>query len=55
MTREERIQELVKRYKDWDLKDDKTIYWGSCIARDNKRKIIKIFEKEMHEKIDKYL
>lgn len=53
--KENRIKELVNNYKKWDEKDDKSIKPISCIARDNKRKIKKIFEKEMHEPIEKYL
>ena len=55
MTKELRIKELVTNYKKWDEKDNKDVTAVSCIARDNKRKIKKVFEKEMHESIEKYL
>ena len=53
--KEKRIAQLVQEYKKWDNRDDKSINPIACIARDNKRKISKIFEKEMHENIEKYL
>lgn len=53
--KENRIKELVNNYKKWDEKDDNSIKPISCIARDNKRKIEKIFKKEIHEPIEQYL
>ena len=57
MSKESRITELVKNYKDAENKLKK--YYGNhpiaCLNRDIIRNTRKIFEKEMHEPIDKYL
>lgn len=55
MTKEERITELVDKYKYWDDKDDDSTDSISLLARDEKRKISKIFEKELHDPIGKFL
>ena len=55
MSKEERIRDLVYEFKKWDNFDNGSKDMICCIARDNKRKIKKIFEKEMHESILNYL
>lgn len=47
--------ELVEKYKKYDSMDYRNVNPISCLARDNKRKIRKVFEKVFHEPIDKYL
>ena len=55
MSRRKRITELVDKYKYWDDKDDGSTDSISLLARDEKREISKIFEKELHDPIGKFL
>lgn len=56
MTKQERIQQLIKKYKEAEQKNKQhNTDPISCLSRDTMRKIRQIFEKEMHNSIDKYL
>ena len=56
MTKQERIQHLIKKYKEAEQKNKPhNTDPISCLSRDTMRKIRQIFEKEMHDSIDKYL
>lgn len=56
MTKEMRIKELIERYQSAKSNTKHNSADPiSCISRDIMRKVGKIFEKEMHEPIDKYL
>ena len=56
MTKTERIEQLVNKYYYWNNQDNNnTDRWNRYIARDNKRKIIKVFQREIHEPIENYL
>ena len=46
MSKENRIRELINKYNEWDNCDDGNKNMLSCIARDNKRQIAKVFEKK---------
>ena len=53
--KESRIKELVNKYKELDNKEKEN--WSMMIYfyRDEKRKIKKVFLKEMHQPIDNFL
>ena len=55
MSKESRIKELVNKYKELDNKEKES--WSVMIYfyRDEKRKIKKVFLKEMHQPIDNFL
>ena len=54
--RQGRIEELIKKYKYWDALDNRRLNrWTVAQAKDNKRKIKKVFLKEMHEPIENFL
>ena len=55
MSKKLRIKELVDEYNKWDKTDNNTKNTLAILSRDHKRKIKKIFEKEMHESIENYL
>ena len=58
--REERISELITKYKYWNTKEKNAKKkwvdrWTEYTARDNKRAIEKQFLKEFHEPIENFL
>lgn len=53
--KEEFKNKLINNYKLKMSKDNGTTQLIACIARDEMRKIRKIFEKNFHEPIDNYL
>lgn len=56
MTKQDRINELVNKYKNMNDKEkNSTTSFMYHYYRDEKRAIKKTFLKEMHEPIDKYL
>lgn len=56
MTKQERIQQLVDNYKKAEQKiKPHSTDPISCLNRDEMRRIKKVFEKEIHEPIDRYL
>lgn len=55
MGKEEFMNKLISNYRLRMLEDNGTNQPIACIARDEMRKIRKIFEKNFHESIDKYL
>lgn len=55
MGKEEFKNKLINNYKLRMLENNNTVQPIACIARDEMRKIRKIFEKNFHEPIDNYL
>lgn len=58
MSKENFQNELIARYKHWEAINEKepiTVNPFACLARDEMRKIKKIFLKNFHEPIDNYL
>lgn len=54
--REKRIQKLITNYIYWDNLDNNfNNRWTIYLARDNKRKIKKVFLKEIHEPIENFI
>lgn len=55
MSKESRIKELVDKYKELDNKEKEGYSVMIYFYRDEKRKIKKVFLKEMHQPIDNFL